>query len=118
MTDQSRTVKFQGFPCLNIDLEKQTDVRGCLVCISSDYFSSYKLEPTRATSFLQNSLRLLCFRKQREERERATVPLSLSTHKLNDVWIPGQGRENQKTSKSQNPPAEALNPELSLPPHT
>jgi len=109
---------FQGFPCLNIDLKKQTDVGGCLVCISPDYFSSYKLEPARGTNFLQNSLRLPCFRKQREEQERATVPLSLSTHKLNAVWIPGQGRANQKTFKSHNPPAEALNPELSLSPYT
>lgn len=46
-------MKFQGFPSLNIDLEKQIDVGGCLVCISSDYFSSYKLEPARRTSFLQ-----------------------------------------------------------------
>lgn len=111
-------MKFQGFPCLNIDLEKQMDVGGCLVCISPDYFSSYKLKPAKGTSFLQNSLRLLYFRKHRAEQERATVPLSLSTHKLNAVWIPGQGRANQKTSKSQKPPAGALNPELFLSPHT
>lgn len=110
-------MKFQGFPCLNIDLEKQTDVGGCLVCISADYFSSYKLEPARGTSFLQNNLRLPCFRKQREEGERATVPIPLSTHTLSAVRIPGQGMAKQKPSKSQHPPAEALNPELSLSPH-
>lgn len=60
--------------CLNIDLEKQTDGKGCLVFISSDYFLSYELQSARGKSFLQNSVRMLCFRKQREECERANSP--------------------------------------------
>lgn len=115
ITDQSRVAKFQGISYLNIDLEKQTDAGGCLVCIPSVCFSSYKLEPAKGTSFLQNRLRLLCFREQREELQRVSVTLSLSTRRLNAVWIPGQGRSNQHTSKSQNPSAEALNPELYFP---
>lgn len=96
--------------CLNIDLEKQTDVKGCLVCISIDYFLSYKLHSERGKSFhCEDAM----FQKAERGMWKGKQSKIFCLLKLNSVWIPSQGRINQKTFKSQNPPARTVKPELS-----
>lgn len=83
--------------CSNIDLEKQTDVKGCMVCISIYYFLSYKLHSARGKFSVWG-----CYVSESRERnvKGQTARNSLSTQAkfCMDFW---SGKD--KTRRPSNP---------------